>query len=34
MTHAKQFNWFYLTGDSINAQTALEYGLVNKVVEP
>jgi len=34
MTHAKQLNWFYLTGDSINAQTALEYGLVNKVVEP
>jgi enoyl-CoA hydratase/carnithine racemase len=34
MTHAKQLNWFYLTGDSISAQTAQEYGLVNKVVEP
>lgn len=34
MTHARQLNWFYLTGDSIDADTAREWGLVNKVVPP
>jgi enoyl-CoA hydratase/carnithine racemase len=34
MTHNKQLNWFYLTGDTIDAETAREWGLVNKVVAP
>jgi enoyl-CoA hydratase/carnithine racemase len=34
MTHNKQLNWFYLTGDTIDAPTAKEWGLVNKVVAP
>jgi enoyl-CoA hydratase len=34
MAHNKQLNWFYLTGDTIDAKTAMEWGLVNKVVAP
>src|SRR6266567_1095848 len=34
MTGNKNLNWFYLTGDTIDAQTAKEWGLVNKVVAP
>lgn len=32
MTFNKHLNWFYLTGDTIDAQTAKEWGLVNRVV--
>lgn len=32
MTFNKSLNWFYLTGDSINAETAKEMGLVNAVI--
>jgi enoyl-CoA hydratase len=32
LTLNKHLNWFYLTGDSIDAHTALSWGLVNKVV--
>ncbi|MFN8557852.1 MAG: enoyl-CoA hydratase/isomerase family protein [Dehalococcoidia bacterium] len=32
MTTNKRLNWFYLTGDSIDAQTANEWGLTTKVV--
>lgn len=34
MTFNKHLNWFYLTGDPIDAWTAKEWGLVNKVVPP
>jgi enoyl-CoA hydratase len=34
MTFNKHLNWFYLMGDTIDAQTAKEWGLVNKVVPP
>jgi len=32
MTFNKHLNWFYLMGDTIDAQTAKDWGLVNKVV--
>jgi enoyl-CoA hydratase len=32
LTNNKHLNWFYLTGDSIDAQTASNWGLVTKVV--
>ncbi len=32
--HNKHLNWFYLTGDTIDAQTAMTWGLVNAVVPP
>jgi enoyl-CoA hydratase/carnithine racemase len=32
LTFNKHLNWFYLTGDSIDAHTARSWGLVNKVV--
>jgi enoyl-CoA hydratase/carnithine racemase len=32
MTHNKHLNWFYLTGDTIDAQTANDWGLITKVV--
>ena len=34
MTFNKHLNWFYLMGDTIDAQTAKEWGLVNRVVPP
>jgi enoyl-CoA hydratase/carnithine racemase len=34
MTNNKHLNWFYLTGDTIDAQTASDWGLVTKVVPP
>jgi enoyl-CoA hydratase len=34
LTNNKHLNWFYLTGDSIDAQTASNWGLVTTVVAP